>query len=137
MAESRSTGPDGPVTVLVVDDDEDVRKTVAAALEGAGYEVLAAESAERGLELAERSGTPVDIALLDIMLPDSWGAQLVPGLKLVNPAVRVIYTSGYTRSDPVLRAAIDDDTPFLSKPFEIEEMLGIVRESLRQSANAD
>lgn len=132
------TAPEAaPPTILIVDDDDDLRPTLVRALTGSGYRVLDADSAERGLQLAEDSPSGVQLALLDIVLPDSWGAQLVSGLKLVSPEVRVIYTSGYTASDPVLEAAIDPGTPFLHKPFDVKELLSLVATLLPGAARAE
>lgn len=120
-----SARPD-PTTVLVVDDDDDLRRSLVAALKRHGYRVLDADSAERGLQLAEAEPGGVHVALLDIMLPDSWGAQIVPDLRMHHPEIRVVFTSGYAASDPVLLAAIDPDTPFLHKPFDVDELLAAI-----------
>ena len=126
--------PDAPTdgdqdlrTLLVVDDDDDLRRTLVSALKKSGFRVIDADSAERGLQLAESAKGAIDLALLDIMLPDSWGAQLVPALRMAHPDIRVISTSGYADTDPSLRAAIGK-AAFLPKPFDVEELLRLVEE---------
>ena len=130
MSHPTPTGARGTATVLVVDDDDELRRTVVTALKNGGFRVVDADSAERGLQLSESSKAPIDVALLDIILPDSWGAQLVPGLRMNHPDIRVIYTSGYADSDPILKAAIDKETAFLAKPFELSELLAAVENAL-------
>ncbi len=134
MAEGTPTGDQGPRTVLLVDDDDDLRRTLVSALNKGGYRVIDADSAERGLQLAETAKGPIDLAFLDIMLPDSWGAQLVPALRMAHPDIRVIFMSGYTDTDPVLRAAIGSETAFLAKPFDVAELLALVEEVLAAEA---
>ncbi len=130
MPQANPPGRPEPITVLVVDDDDDLRKTLVAALKKHGYRVLDADSAERGLQLAEAEPEAVDVALLDIVLPDSWGAQIVPGLKMSHPDIRIVFTSGYAASDPILLAAIDAETTFLHKPFGIDELLEALGQAL-------
>lgn len=129
---------DIPRTVLVVDDDHDLRRTLVRALKAGGYVVVDADSAERGLQLAESWKTPIDVALLDIILPDSWGAQLVPGLRMNHPDIRIIYTSGYAESDPVLKAGIDAaKMAFLPKPFEPSDLLEMVEQVLAEGESEE
>jgi len=116
--------------VLIVDDDDALRRVLVAALKKNGFQVIDADSAERGLQLAESWRTPIDVVLLDIILPDSWGAQLVPGLKMTHPEIQVIYTSGHAETDPILRAGIDASTEFLPKPFDASELIAVVERVL-------
>ncbi len=132
--EAPTHGDQGPRTLLLVDDDDDLRRTLVTALKKGGYRVLDADSAERGLQLAESAKEPVDLALLDIMLPDSWGAQLVPALRMAHPDIRVIYTSGYADTDPILRAAVGR-AAFIPKPFDVDQLLGLVEEVLEGDAD--
>ena len=130
MSGSLPAESSNPRTVLIVDDDDALRRVLVTALKKHGFQVVDADSAERGLQLAESWQTPIDVALLDIVLPDSWGAQLVPGLRMAHPDIRVIFTSGYADTDPVLRAGIKASKAFLSKPFETSELIATVERVL-------
>lgn len=109
--------------VLVVEDGEDLRKFLKWALERHGFSVLEAGSAEEALVLADSYRDDIDVLLMDIMLPDSWGTQLAEDIRMLHPEVGVILTSGHTLEDPVLGAGITQREPFLKKPFEISDLL--------------
>lgn len=107
--------------VLLVDDDEDFRKTAAAGLAARGFAVIQAASAEEALDLTARGEDDIDIAVLDVMLPDSWGPQVGFEQSFLRPTIKFLYISGYTREDTVLRASTEN-LPFLEKPFTISEL---------------
>lgn len=116
-----------PPLVLVVEDEGGLRRFMTRALEKEGYECVEAGSAEEALMAAGEPGRPVDILVMDIMLPDSWGTRLVEDIRAESPDVGVILISGYTESDPVLGAGARERHPFLTKPFEADELLSAVR----------
>lgn len=120
-------GSAGPL-VLVVEDDRGLRTFITRVLERHGYEYLEAGSAEEALLVSEKASRPLDILIMDIMLPDSWGTRLAEDIRAGNPDVKVILTSGYTEKDPVLGAGAVERKPFLTKPFEVADLL----EALRQ-----
>ena len=130
MSEPSHTDSSEMRTVLIVDDDDELRRVLVTALKKAGYHVVDADSAERGLQLAESWKTRIDLALLDIVLPDSWGAQLVPGLKMAHPDIAVVFTSGHAETDPILKAQVGSENHFLPKPFEVPDLLDTVEQVL-------
>jgi two-component system, cell cycle sensor histidine kinase and response regulator CckA len=113
----------GQRVVLVVEDSEDLRRFLRRTLERYGFSVLEAGSAEEALMLADAASHGIDILLMDIMLPDSWGTRLAEDIRMLHPDVGVILTSGHTVEDPVLGAGITQRNPFLKKPFAIEQLL--------------
>lgn len=122
MTEAAGGGDQRPPLALVVEDEEAVRAFVQRVVVAEGYECLEAGSAEEALVTADRAERPLDLLVLDIMLPDSWGTRLVADLRARSPRLGVVLTSGFTGEDPVLGAGIGDRFPFLSKPFDVEDL---------------
>lgn len=119
--------------VLIVEDEAPARRVFATALEQNGYSVLQAGSAEEALVVAEAC-EGIDILLMDIMLPDSWGSQLAQNIRLLHPDVGIIYTSGYAADDPIMMSGIEAGTRFLHKPFEIDELLSEVTSMVKETS---
>lgn len=122
--------------VLVVEDDPTVQGFVVRILKRAGYTCITAGSAEEALRVSSETERPVDLLVLDIMLPDSWGTRLMQDIRAQHDGLRVILTSGYTSEDPILAAGVnarDPEIPFLEKPFEPDELLEAARMALSTS----
>lgn len=128
-----ATDEGDPPIVLIVEDDPNVRKFIVRTLRRAGMTCLTAGTAEDALRISSESGEPIDLLVLDIMLPDSWGTRLMQDVTAHHRGVKVILTSGFTAEDPVLAAGVearDPDIPFLPKPFTPEELVATVRKLL-------
>lgn len=95
-----------------------------------GFEVVTAVSGEDALRIVQELRRAVDVAVVDIFLPDSWGSSLAFTLKQSYPAVVLIYMSGYAETDPILRDFEDPDVVLLSKPFELEELTKAIRQRI-------
>jgi PAS domain S-box-containing protein len=122
-----TTAPAGHETILVVEDDEDVRDFVQFVLGRAGYRVLVAEDGVRALEVAEASPHPIDLLLSDLVMPRLNGHELAARLTGLRPTLKVMHMSGY----PGIRGSeASRDTAFLQKPFSPEELLRAVRDAL-------
>jgi len=117
----------GSETVLVVEDDEPVRKLARRALEAAGYTVLPAASPLEALEIAARHTGPLDLLLTDVMMPDLTGRQLADRLTVSRPGLAVLFMSGYAEDAIVHHGRLDPDTAFLQKPFAPEALAQKVR----------
>lgn len=122
---------DPETTVLLVDDEDDFRRAAAAGLATHGFRVLQAGSAEEALDVVAEQDVVLDVVVMDVMLPDSWGPQVVFEQSFVRPDVKFIYISGYSKEDGVLRASTDHEVPFLEKPFEIGELADAIRDVLQ------
>jgi DNA-binding NtrC family response regulator len=117
-------------TILLIDDDEQLRRLSQVALEGARYRVLTAENGKHGLRLLERQ--EVDVILVDILMPDMDGLDLIPLLRKTRPAIKIIAISGGSGEWDYLDAAKclgAHDT--LKKPFSLQEMLDAVSSQLK------
>lgn len=120
-------------TVLIVEDDEDLCNTLASGLRVRGFNVFTAATADEALRRAELTDTKIDVIVLDLVLPDSWGSQLAISHNAFHPETRCIYISGHAREDAVLRASTQlDGIPFLEKPFGVSELAGLIEDVLGQ-----
>lgn len=114
--------PRRKITILVVDDEANVAKTLAMVLEQKGYAAVPAPSAKAALELASRIA--VDLAIIDVMLRDSDGIQTAVELCKRMPNCKILLMSGDSESAPVLEAAKKDGIHFdvLAKPIPPAEL---------------
>jgi CheY-like chemotaxis protein len=119
----------GSATVLLVEDEEVVRRLTARILEEQGYLVLPAANAVEALDLAERH-REVDLVVTDVVMPGTRGPDLVSRLLAVRPELKVLYVSGYAADSLGLGGILDPDTPFLAKPFTATALTRRVREVL-------
>jgi len=113
----------GSGTVLLVEDDADVRAVAARALRDGGYQVLAAAGAGDAMELAARAPGPVDILVTDVVMPGVNGKALAEELRRRRPSVRVLFVSGY--ADDILgrHGVLEPGVELLAKPFTPETLV--------------
>lgn len=109
--------------ILTVDDDEDIRATIRQALELLSYGVIEAESGAAALRLLE-SHRP-ELAILDFVMPGMDGVELAALIHERDPALPIIFASGYADADG-LKDRIGQDLPILPKPFRIDELADLV-----------
>ncbi|HYZ64733.1 MAG TPA: PAS domain-containing protein [Acetobacteraceae bacterium] len=129
-AEVERADPDSPLataTVLVVDDDPDLRRVLAASLESLGYEVLEAEDGPSGLAMLDRRQP--DLLILDFAMPSMNGAELATLVRERSPALPIVFASGYVETAAIERAA-GPNAALLRKPFRMEQLQAVVTEAL-------
>jgi signal transduction histidine kinase/ActR/RegA family two-component response regulator len=108
--------PAADSTVLLVEDEEAVRRLVASMLTDAGYRVLVAENASAAIVLADAE-EHIDILLTDVVMPGLSGPDLASLLTELRPELRVLFVSGYTADGVASNGRMSPDTAFLQKPF--------------------
>jgi len=120
--------------ILVVDDDESIRKTLAAVLEDQGYVV---DTAENGREAVEKSNTNFfNLALVDIRLPDIEGTRLLTAMKeTIPPMVKIIIT-GYPSLQNAMESVNKGADAYILKPLNIDNVLSTIKEHLRKQQEA-
>jgi PAS domain S-box-containing protein len=118
-------------TLLVVEDNDSVRRVVVKVLGRVGMDVLEAESVEEALQQL-RHGTRIDAVLTDIVLPGRSGRHLVDRVRESHPHVATIVMSGYTADSPGHPGTLPADVSFLPKPFTPAELADTVRRALGQ-----
>jgi PAS domain S-box-containing protein len=126
--EERNSSAKGSETILVVDDEEDVRRLVSAILKSNGYDVLEANAAAAALAAYEKNAHKIDLVLTDIVMPQMNGFELGRELAARRPAPKVLYMSGYR--DNALGDSGEAPRAFLHKPFTPAGLLSKVREVL-------
>jgi CheY-like chemotaxis protein len=136
MAEPDSTqgGAAGTETVLVVEDEAMVRAMVVRSLREEGYGVLEADSGAEALSLLDRTRAAVRLVITDVAMAEIGGREL--GLRLAKrqPGLPVLYMSGYPLDEVVRRGLLEENQPFLQKPFAPIALLESVRALLDASA---
>jgi two-component system cell cycle sensor histidine kinase/response regulator CckA len=109
-----------PLVVLVVDDEQSVRRVERQVLEQAGYTVVEAATADEALEAARDDRRPIDVLVTDLTLPGLQGPDLAGRLLALLPTLGVVFTSGYDQaSSPAGRFP---GSMFLQKPFTVEAL---------------
>ncbi len=120
----------GTETILIVEDEEGVRKATSRILRTAGYQVLAAADPDEALRVCENSPGRIHLLLSDVILPHMSGPALGALLRRLRPDLRVMFMSGYTQQAALHDGLMNHEACFLGKPFTREELLGKVREAL-------
>jgi PAS domain S-box-containing protein len=121
----------GRETVLVAEDEEDLREMVAQILTVQGYKVLTARSGRHALEVWERANRSVDLLVTDMVMPEGiMGGELAERLLAQNPRLKVIYTSGYSPGMAGKDLSLIEGRNFLPKPYSIGKLAQFVRECL-------
>ncbi len=120
----------GTGTILLVEDELNVRELVRKVLLRQGYQVLAAEHGQDALEVVARHQGPIHLVLTDVIMPYLSGPELVERIRSHQPMIRVIYMSGYTDQVLVQRDALGPEATLLPKPFATRELLRTVRDAL-------
>ena len=117
--------------ILVVEDEESVRRATRRILIKKGYTVLEASDGNEALQVM-RSRPKIDLLLTDLVMPGMGGRELVRALRSEGRAVPTLYMSGYTK-DAVMRSELDPDIPVVEKPFSQDDLAAKVREVLDKS----
>jgi PAS domain S-box-containing protein len=117
-------------TVLVVEDDDDVRVYTVECLQELGYQVLEAHDGPSALRLLALHGKPIDLLFTDVVMPGMSGSDLAAEARKVQPHLKVLYTSGYTRNAVVHNGRLDHGVEMIVKPFTFEALAHKVRDMI-------
>ena len=120
----------GNETILVAEDEPDVRKLVRDALEQLGYTVLPAADGYEALRILEQHSDPVHLLLTDVIMPLMSGRELAKRVQSVKPATKVMYMSGYTDDTLAFHGSPQLHTGFIQKPFTVMVLAERVRKVL-------
>ncbi|HET8549749.1 MAG TPA: response regulator [Bryobacteraceae bacterium] len=125
-----------PATVLVVEDDDQVRAFIRTLLKQDGYEVLEAASGPDGLALARARGPAIDLLVCDMLLPELSGYDLAEQVHAQFPNMALLLMTGYVEGDIVQRGVGELGAVFLDKPFQPAVLRRKVREAIGHSLSA-
>ncbi len=123
----------GNETVLLIEDEEVVRRVIERVLKRAGYTVLAAASGGDALLLCEQHAGPIHLVLTDVVMPQMSGREVAERLARVRPELRVLYMSGYTDDAIVQHGVAQSTVRFVAKPFSAAELSAKVRAVLDEA----
>jgi PAS domain S-box-containing protein len=126
----------GTETILLVEDEEAVRKLVRRTLEQQGYQMVVAASGTEALELAQNHPGRIQLVITDVVMPQMGGQQLAERLKALRPNIQVLYVSGYTESVVVRTGSLAKGDTFLQKPFTPLALVRRVRGLLDKAQGA-
>ncbi|HEX7871325.1 MAG TPA: PAS domain-containing protein [Sphingobium sp.] len=117
-------------TILVVEDDDDVRAYTVGVLRELSYRVIEAHDGTSALRLLDKQDQPITLLITDVVMPHMSGNELAQTARERQPGLKVLYTSGYTRDAIMHDGRLDAGVELLAKPFTFEMLAGKVREVL-------
>uniref|UniRef100_Q01ZL6 histidine kinase n=1 Tax=Solibacter usitatus (strain Ellin6076) TaxID=234267 RepID=Q01ZL6_SOLUE len=120
----------GAETILVVEDQDEVRCFVVDVLARRGYRVLQAGDGPQALAVAEQCTGKIDVLLTDVVLPGMNGRELAERFRELRPATKIIYTSGYTQDLIADRGILHRDVNYVPKPYTADQITAKVREAI-------
>ena len=123
----------GSETVLLVEDEESLRKLILRMLSENGYAVLEAANAIQAMEIARQASGKIDLLLTDVVMPGMNGSELADQLVSLYPWIKTLYMSGYTEFAVPLSDIVRQEGPLLQKPFTQQSLLRKLREVLENS----
>ncbi len=132
-----ATGIVGDETVLVVEDESSIRAFLKEGLENLGYRVILAANAEEGIDICDERHQEIDVILSDVILPGKNGLEFILEARKLQSDVTTLLMSGYTDDILAQRGIEDSDMPLIYKPFEINEIAGVIREQRTKKAPTD
>jgi CheY-like chemotaxis protein len=121
--------PEEAKTILVVDDEPEVRKMVGAMVGQFGYRVLTADSGEHALTLYKHH-SPIEMLITDVVAPGMSGPMLADKLTALQPNLKVLYISGYDGTHVVQRYVVEQGHALLAKPFTVDQLRAKIQEML-------
>ena len=120
--------PAGSANVLIIDDDPDLRRVLAASLEALGYAVVEAADGPTGLAVFDR--TAPDLIIVDFAMPDMNGAEVAKAARERRPDLPIVFASGYAETEKIEH--VGSDAPLLRKPFRLSELQAVLADALRR-----
>ncbi|MCW4017347.1 MAG: response regulator [Candidatus Bathyarchaeota archaeon] len=121
-----------PARILIIDDDENIRKVLQTILEDEGYVIDIAETAKKGIEKSENAF--FNLALVDVRLPDMEGIDLLSQLRETKPKMRKIIVTGYPTLQNAVGAVNKGADAYVMKPFDVEKILQTIKEQLEKQS---
>jgi len=132
LSPTAAVTPSGAETVLLVEDDESLRRLAGAILKKQGYRVIEASSGVEALDICRRRSGDIDLVLSDLVMPEMTGQQLTSELRRIYPEMKVVLMSGYAERTMVNQIAADPDIQLVSKPFTTNTLTTALDKALRK-----
>jgi CheY-like chemotaxis protein len=122
----------GLETILLAEDEPDLRDLLSNLLRMNGYRVLTAKDGESAIVIAKSHNGPIELLLTDIVMPKMSGVEAAQKIRSIRPNMRIIYMTGYAEEAFLLTKSVNDDV-LLEKPVAPATLFGKIRELLDQS----
>ena len=116
--------------ILIIDDDENIRKVLTTILEDEGYDVESVDTAKKAIERTRRKF--YNLALIDIRLPDMEGIELLTKMKNTTPKIRKIIITGYPTLQNAVEAVNRGADAYIMKPFDMGKVLEEIKDQLKK-----
>ena len=120
--------PRGDETILVVEDDDEVRKLAVRILRRQGYTVLEGSHGDEAYNICEQHGGPIHLLLTDVVMPQMSGRELAERMASIRPEIKVLYMSGYTDNAIAYHGILEKGINYIQKPFTVDGLARKVRE---------
>lgn len=125
-----SSGQAGTETILLVEDEDGVRRLASLALTSAGYRVITANNGQDALRVVESHPTPINLLFTDVVMPQMSGPDLAAELRVRMPELKVLLSSGYTDEAMTRHGIFSEKITFLQKPYTPQSLIRKVRQAL-------
>ncbi|MCL6578377.1 MAG: response regulator [Candidatus Bathyarchaeota archaeon] len=116
--------------ILIVDDDENIRKVLVTILEEEGYAVDSVDTAKKAIEATKKKF--YNVALIDIRLPDMEGIELLTRMRETTPRIRKVIITGYPTLQNAVEAVNRGADAYIMKPFDMDKVLATIKEQLKK-----
>ena len=124
---------EGDGCVLLVEDEETVRRMSQLMLEKRGFSVLVAASPREALEICRRTESRIDCLLTDVIMPEMNGVELAAAVRAIRPGIGMVYMSGYTADMIAQHGVLDPGVIFVQKPFDVTRLAQKVQQAIQAS----
>jgi two-component system cell cycle sensor histidine kinase/response regulator CckA len=122
----------GKTTILLVEDEEMVRKLICEVLEGSGYRVVPCSLPTEGLEACQKFAREIDLLLTDVVMPEMNGREMAERIHGLLPGLPVIFMSGYAKHALAEQGQVDPQFEYLQKPFTLRSLTEKLTAALRK-----
>ncbi len=128
--ETHAMPPAEPKTILVAEDDEDVRALIIRILEGSGYYVISATNGEDAVKKFEGHKDKIDMLLFDVMMPKKGGKEAYNSIRKLRPDIKILFMSGYSENIITNKEIREEGLAFVQKPVNSDRLLKKIKETL-------
>ena len=130
VPESQPASQRGTETILLVEDDLDIREVASTMLQAAGYKVIPVENATAAVEVVRTTSERIDLLLTDIIMSGMSGVELYDRVRALRPGIKGLYMTGYAGNELSRRGLLKSDVPVVQKPFDSRTLLTGIRAAL-------
>ncbi len=120
----------GTETILIAEDDQEIRKLAVTFLENFGYTIVESENGEEAIQLFQQHEDKIRLLLFDVIMPKKNGKEAYDAIRLISPGIKIIFMSGFSMNTNVIKDIVGEGLDFVLKPISPEVLLKKVREVL-------